>query len=58
MAMVNRRLAEEVETVFLMTKWDHNYLSSSMVREVAKYGGDYSTMVPPGVAEVIREALG
>lgn len=57
MAMVNRRLSPEVDTVFLMTKWEHSYLSSSIVREVANLGGDYSEMVPKPVAEVIRRAL-
>lgn len=56
-AMVNRRLRKEIETVFLMTKWEHSYLSSSIVREVALLGGDYATMVHPGVAEVMRQAL-
>jgi pantetheine-phosphate adenylyltransferase len=58
MAMVNRRLASEIDTVFLMTKWEHSYLSSSIVREVATLGGDYSEMVPGPVAEVIRRVLG
>jgi len=57
MAMVNRRLASEIDTVFLMTKWEHSYLSSSIVREVATLGGDYSEMVPKPVAEVIHRAL-
>ena len=57
MAMVNRRLSPEVDTVFLMTKWEHSYLSSSIVREVATLGGDYSEMVPGPVADVIHRAL-
>jgi pantetheine-phosphate adenylyltransferase len=57
MAMVNRRLAGDVETVFLMTSWEHSYLSSSIVREVAQLGGDYAPMVPPSVAEMIAVAL-
>lgn len=57
MAMVNRRLANEIDTVFLMTKWEHSYLSSSIVREVATLGGDYSGLVPAPVAEVIHRAL-
>ena len=57
MAMVNRRLASDIDTVFLMTKWEHSYLSSSIVREVATLGGDYSEMVPKPVAEVIHRAL-
>lgn len=58
MAMVNRRLASDIDTVFLMTKWEHSYLSSSIVREVANLGGDYSGLVPAPVAEVIHRALG
>lgn len=57
MAMVNRRLAEEIETVFLMTRWDYSYLSSSIVREVALLGGDFEAMVPPAVAAVMQNAL-
>jgi pantetheine-phosphate adenylyltransferase len=57
MAMVNRRLEHEVETVFLMTKWEHSYLSSSIVREVATLGGDYNGLVPEPVAEIMRAAL-
>jgi pantetheine-phosphate adenylyltransferase len=57
MAMVNRRLSRDIETVFLMTQWEHSYLSSSIVREVAVLGGDYGGMVPPAVAGIIAEAL-
>lgn len=56
-AMANRRLNPEIETIFLMTKWEHSYLSSSIVREVATLGGDYSAFVPPPVAELIRQRL-
>lgn len=58
MAMVNRRLSDAVDTVFLMTRWEYSYLSSSIVREVATLGGDYTEMVPPAVAEVMGKALG
>jgi pantetheine-phosphate adenylyltransferase len=58
MAMVNRRLHPEIDSVFLMTQWEHSYLSSSMVRQVATLGGDYTGMVPPAVAEIVRGALG
>ena len=57
MAMVNRRLTEEIETVFLMTKWEHSYLSSSIVREVASLGGDITDMVPASVAVAVDKAL-
>jgi pantetheine-phosphate adenylyltransferase len=57
MAMVNRRLAGEVETVFLATKWEHSYLSSSIVREVALLGGAYQGLVPESVAVIVGDAL-
>lgn len=57
MAMINRRLDSDVETVFLMTSWEHSYLSSSMVREVALLGGDYQEFVPSPVAKLIEGAL-
>ena len=57
MAMINRRLEGDIETVFLMTSWEHSYLSSSMVREVALLGGRYEEFVPPPVANLIASAL-
>lgn len=57
MALVNRRLNEGIDTVFLMTGWEHSYLSSSIVREVAQLGGDYSEFVHPAVAKVVASAL-
>jgi pantetheine-phosphate adenylyltransferase len=57
MAMVNRRLAPDVDSVFLMTKWEYSYLSSSVVREVATLGGDYRELVPTAVARVLSETL-
>jgi pantetheine-phosphate adenylyltransferase len=57
MAMVNRRLAPEVDSVFLMTKWEYSYLSSSMVREVALLGGDFRELVPAPVATILGEVL-
>jgi pantetheine-phosphate adenylyltransferase len=57
MAMINRRLADDIECVFLMTRWDYSYLSSSMVREVALLGGDVSSLIPDGVQPFITAAL-
>ncbi|MGB2170943.1 MAG: pantetheine-phosphate adenylyltransferase [Flavobacteriaceae bacterium] len=45
---VNRRLSK-IETVFLLTSSDTSFISSSIVREVIHFGGDYSSMVPPAV---------
>ncbi len=49
-AHLNRQLAPEIDTVFFMTGIEHAYLSSSLVREIAAFGGDLSTMVPDVVA--------
>ncbi len=57
MAMINRRLAEDIDSVFLMTRWDYSYLSSSMVREVALLGGDFRTLVPAPVVPYVEGAL-
>jgi pantetheine-phosphate adenylyltransferase len=50
MAHTNRKLAPEVDTVFFMTALEHSYLSSSLVKEIASFGGDVTQMVPPAVA--------
>ena len=50
MAHTNRKLAPEVDTVFFMTALEHSYLSSSLVKEIAAFGGDVSLMVPPAAA--------
>ena len=42
----NRVLAPDVDTVFFMTSVEHGYISSSLVKEIASFGGDVSTMVP------------
>lgn len=57
MAMINRRLADDMETVFLMTNWEHSYLSSSIVKEVAILGGDFRELVPSPVCSLIEAAL-
>ena len=49
MAHLNRKLGAGVDTVFFMTGIEHAYLSSSMVREIARFGGDVSHMVPAAV---------
>jgi pantetheine-phosphate adenylyltransferase len=49
-AHTNQSLEPEVETLFLATATRHSFLSSSVVKEVARFGGDVSHMVPPGVA--------
>lgn len=54
LASINRRLASDVETIFLMARDENLFVSSSLVKEVAMYKGDLSTLVPPYVAEKIR----
>jgi pantetheine-phosphate adenylyltransferase len=56
MAHTNRKLAPEVDTVFLMTALEHAYLSSTLVREIASFGGDISRMVPAAAARRLAGA--
>ena len=58
MALMNRKMSPEVETMFLMTKEDFSYVSSSLVREVARLGGDVSHFVSPHVGEALRIKFG
>jgi pantetheine-phosphate adenylyltransferase len=54
MAQLNRRLAPDIDTVFFMTGIEHAYVSSTMVREIAGFGGDVSSMVPPAALRRLR----
>jgi len=54
MALMNRQLTPGLETVFLVPAMGLSYISSSLVREVARYGGDVSALVHPTVAEALR----
>jgi pantetheine-phosphate adenylyltransferase len=55
MALMNRHLAPTLETVFLVPAFDLTYLSSSMVREVARHGGDVSQLVHPAVSSALKQ---
>lgn len=55
MALTNRRLAPEVDTVFLMPNEQLTFISASLVREIAQWGGDLSSFVPDVVAEALQE---
>jgi len=57
MALMNRKLEARLETVFLTPKEDYTYLSSRIVKEVARLGGDVSPFVPQPVAEKLRKTL-
>jgi pantetheine-phosphate adenylyltransferase len=58
MALMNRRLNRDVETVFLMPSEEYTYLNSSIVREIASTGGDVSDFVPQVVAAALRKKYG
>ena len=58
MAMMNRRLNSAVETVFLMTEAEHSYLSSSIVKEIARLGGAVEGLVPSHVETRLRQKVG
>jgi pantetheine-phosphate adenylyltransferase len=55
MALMNRKLQGTVETIFLMPKEDYTYLSSRLVKEIARLGGDVSKFVPGDVAKALRQ---
>lgn len=57
MALTNRAMTPEVETLFLMTKEDYSFLSSSTVREVAELGGHTEQFVPPVVHAALKRKL-
>jgi pantetheine-phosphate adenylyltransferase len=53
MALANQRLAPEIEVVNLITREEHTFLSSTIIREIASFGGDTTSMVPSHVAEAL-----
>lgn len=55
MASTNHLLADDIETVFMMTNPKYSYLSSSIVKEIARFNGDVSELVPPYVRERLIE---
>ena len=58
MALMNRNLGPHIETVFLVPAFDLTYLSSSLVREVARFGGDVSALVHPAVQQALKRKYG
>jgi pantetheine-phosphate adenylyltransferase len=58
MALMNRQLNPALDTVFLAPAFDQTYISSSLVREVARYGGDVSRLVHPAVAAALQQRFG
>jgi len=57
MALMNRHLAPGLETVFMVPSLDTTYISASLVREVARYGGEVGDLVHPRVAEALRSKI-
>ena len=55
MALMNRKLNDSIETLFLMPRGAYTYLSSTIIKEIGRLGGDLSAFVPKGVAEALRE---
>jgi pantetheine-phosphate adenylyltransferase len=58
MALMNRRLAPEVETVFLQPAGRYSFVSSRMVKEVFSFGGDITGLIPPNVLKRLRARIG
>lgn len=57
MALMNRKLAEDLHTVFLVTHADYAFLSSSLVKEICRLGGDIDDLVPSVIAQRLRDRL-
>ena len=58
MALMNRKLNEKVETLFMMPRASYSFLSSTLVKEIAGLGGDVSAFVTPAVREALQDKLG
>jgi pantetheine-phosphate adenylyltransferase len=58
MALTNRRLDNTIETVFMMPNEAYSFITSTIVKEVASFGGDVSTLVPPNVLERLKKKFG
>jgi pantetheine-phosphate adenylyltransferase len=58
MALMNRHMKPQIETLFLMTSQEYFYVSSSRLKELVHFGADVSEWVPPVVAKYLREKLG
>jgi pantetheine-phosphate adenylyltransferase len=54
-ALMNRKLAPDIHTVFLMSSFAHIYVSSSILKDIASYGGNVSDLVPSAVAKALKE---
>ena len=57
MALMNRKLAKDIETIFMMPRGSYTFLSSRIVKEIARLGGDVSPFVPPHVVSALKKKL-
>ncbi len=57
LALMNRKLEREVDTIFLMPAFRWIYISSSIIKEAARHGGDVSELVPEHVNQLLKEAF-
>ncbi len=57
MNQLNKKLAPEIESVYIIASPDYSFLSSTGVKEMATFGGDVSDLVPPPVAEALVERV-
>ncbi len=58
MALMNRQLAEEIETLFMVPREDYTYVSSSLIKEISSHGGSVEGLVPPLVEDHLRGLSG
>lgn len=58
MALMNRKLNRDIQSVFLMTDYKWFYISSTIVKEAARYGGDIGGLVPPAVCRKLKDKYG
>ncbi len=58
MANMNRRLKDTIETMIVFTRPEYSFVASHMVKEVAHYGGDLSSLVPENVSQALRKKIG
>lgn len=57
MALMNRHLEPDIETIFVMPNESYSYTSSNLVKQVARYGGDVANFVPANVADALKQAF-
>lgn len=58
LALMNRKMIRDIETVFFMTSFRYVYLSSSIIKDAAQHGGKYADLVPPIVHEMLKKKFG